>query len=72
MSQWRGNSGRGRGARQAEAMQHEVGISTSSRPGSIYSLLRFTGACACRVVSVWSGGHVRASASYMVNLVILL
>ena len=45
MSQWRGgDSGRGGEARKAKAMQHEIGRSTSSRPGSIYSLLRFTGA----------------------------
>ena len=73
MSQWRGgHSGKGGGARKAKALKHGVGRSSSSRPGSTYSLPGSQVRCAGRVVSVWSGGHVRASASYMVILVILL
>ena len=53
-------------------MQHDIGRSIGSRLGSTYPLPGSQVRCAGRVVSVWSGGYVRASASYMVNLVILL
>ena len=72
MSRWRGgHQGKGGGRRAAKRAELRGG-SNSSRLGSSYSVSRFTGVlCGQGSFSVeW--GHVRACASYMVILVILV
>ena len=72
MSQWRGGHlGRG-GKVPARATERGIVRSAGSRLGSTYSVSGPQVRCAGRVVSVWSGEHVRACVSHMIILVILL
>ena len=72
MSRWRGGQqGKGGGGGTAKGIELRGG-GIGSRPGSTYSLPGPQVCCAGRVVSVWSGEHVRTCVLYLVILVILL